>query len=704
MTRVTVTGRGTSHAGAVMGSRAAPLIIVLFVLALGVLSPSRPAGAGPRGEPPRSVREALERGSALGFDRVLFVKRHPGRFPHMCDQYYGSFARPGGGLFVLEDVWGEPRAADLLGGRLPEGSFLSPELSPDGARVLFAYARERKDAGQGAIWTPEVCFHVYRVNIDGTGLEQLTDGPHDDFDPCWLSDGRIAFISTRRGGFCRCGDRPVPAYTLHVMEADGSGIRRISHHETNEWHPALLADGRLVYTRWDYVDRHTNLAHSLWVTGPDGSGPAALFGNYNFDRRPWGEWCPRPIPGSSKLVAVAGAHHGYAIGSLILVDPVKGSDGSRPVTRLTPDVPFPEAEGWPQSAYTTPYPLGESVFLAAHSPSWSTRDAAHSVTMGLCLIDASGSRVLLYRDPEISSLDPIPVLPRPAPGTWVPEARAVAGGEGELLLLDVYRSTEPIPRGSIRELRVIQILPKSTYRNDHPKVSAAKQVSARWLVGTAPVEEDGSAYFRAPAGVPLLFQAVDSDGLAYQGMRTVTYLQPGERRACIGCHEPRNTAPPAAAPLAARRPPSALVPGPEGSRPFSYAKLVQPVLDRLCVSCHGEREPAGGVRLTGDFTAASGPHTESYRSLARKSLVTWFDSINGSEWLPRTYPGELGARKSRLIDLLRRGHEGVVLERADLERLALWIDLNVPFYGAYEEAHVAAQREGREVREEEILQ
>lgn len=262
-------------------------------------------------------------------------------------------------------------------------------------------------------------------------------------------------------------------------------------------------------------------------------------------------------------------------------------------------------------------------------------------------------------------------------------------------------------RGAVKELRIVEILPKSTFRNDEPRISAARQVSARFLLGTVPVEEDGSAYFRAPAGVPLYFQAVDPDGMAYQSMRTITYLQPGERRTCIGCHEPRNTAPPNRAPLAARRKPSLIKPGPDGTKPFSYPRLVQPVLDRHCVSCHGggesEGKPAGGVVLTGDFTRSTESHTASYRSLARRDLVPWFDSINGTEWLPRTYPGELGARVSKLMALIRGGHGGAKLEREDLERLAIWIDLNVPFYGAYEPRHVAAQREGRAVPLEEIL-
>lgn len=666
----------------------------------------------------RVVRSLAFCNPLLDFDRLLFVKRHPGRFAHMCDQYYGTYARPGGGVFLLEDVWTMPRARSLVQEQLPLGSFLSPDLSYDGTTVLFAYCRvpdaqaaasfepiycRDADALRHARWTAEVRYHLYRVRLDGTDLQQLTDGAHDDFDPCWLPSGQIAFISTRRGGYCRCGGRPVPSYTLHRITADGTDLRRLSHHETNEWHPAVAGDGRLLYTRWDYVDRHTNLAHSLWSTLPDGTDPVAVFGNYNHDRKPWGEWHPQPIRGSHKLLAVAGAHHGYAFGSLVLIDPARGSDGLASVTRLTPDVPFPEAEGWPTAAFTTPLPLSETYYLAAYSPAWSTRDARHRVPQGLYLLDAFGNRELLYRDPAISSLDPIPLRPRPRPPVCTETAHP-GSGEGEFLVLNVrgggpYASTTPI-----QGLRIIQVLPKTTFRSDDPKVSAAQQVSARFLVGTVPVEADGSAYFKAPAGVPLYFQTVAADGLAEQTMRTITYLQAGARRSCIGCHEPRHTAaPPGPVPLAARRPASVPEPGPNGSRPFSYPRLVQPVLDRYCVRCHNPNDLAGRMSLSGRYTAASLPHSESYRSLTSRERVGWFNSSSGSEWLPVTPAGQFGARNSLLIPKLLQGHHGLRLDPESLGRLALWVDLNVPFYGTYEPAHVAAQRAGQAVPLEEIL-
>jgi hypothetical protein len=641
-----------------------------------------------------AVRDMALSNPLLDFDRLLFIKRRPGVFGHMCDQYYGSLARPGGGLFVLENLGGDFRARDLVGGRLPSGSFLSADLSYDGRQIVFAYTRFAGSAKPQWLWSPEVSYQLYTINVDGTGLRQLTDGPYDDIHPRWLPDGGIAFISTRRGGYCRCGARPVPTYTLHRVQPDGSGLMRLSHHETNEWTPAVMNDGRLVYTRWDYVDRHTNLAHSLWTTQADGSNPAVLFGNYNFLKKPWGLWLPEAVPGCDKILAIAGAHHGYAEGSLVLINPNRGQDGLEPLERLTPDVPFPEAEGWPTRNYASATPLSEDYYLVAYSPAWSARSNLFQVPLGLYLQDRWGHRELLYRDPAIASMCPIPLRPRPRPVARPFDARPGEPQTGCFLLLSVYRSTELFPSGIIRALRIIQILPKTTIVADVPRVSSARQVSARYLLGTVPVEADGSAYFAAPAGVPLYFQAVDAEGMAVQSMRSVAYVQPGETLSCVGCHEPRSTSPPNAAPLAALRPPSAIAPGPDGTRPFSYPRLVQPILDKHCVRCHGNAKADGGIRLTGEFTKASGEHSESYRALATRKLVHWFDSINGGEWVPRTYPGKFGARASRLIELLKKGHYDAKLSADELSRLCLWIDLNVPFYGVYEPAQVAEQRKG----------
>jgi cytochrome c553 len=273
---------------------------------------------------------------------------------------------------------------------------------------------------------------------------------------------------------------------------------------------------------------------------------------------------------------------------------------------------------------------------------------------------------------------------------------AALGDEGELVLADVRWSLLGLPEDRpIRQLRVFQILPKeTTHIANQPRIGHANAESARMLLGTVPVEADGSAYFRAPARKPLCFQAVDAAGRAVQGMRSVTYLQPGERRGCVGCHERPGTAPPPRRTLAAGRPPSIIAPGPDGTRPLSFARLVQPVLDRHCVRCHGHEADAKRPLLTGE---PEGPFTRSYNAL--RPFVRWYEWGGQSIAQIVTRPGHQGADESRLLAILAdRAHAPEVrLSAEDRERLCTWLDANVPFYGTYQVEEQQAQREGKAV-------
>ena len=638
----------------------------------------------------------------LDFDKLLFIKRHdPGGPFHMCDQYYGCNARPGGGLFVLLDPFGpEPRLVNLLensvvengrlaGKKLIPGSFLSPEVSFDAKTILFAYSEAK--ARKTYTWNPECCYHIFKVRADGTGLVQLTDGPWDDFDPCFLPNGRIAFISTRRGGYLRCG-RHCPTYAMHSMAPDGSDIIRLSYHETHEWHPSVANDGTLVYTRWDYVDRDTNVAHHIWQCYPDGRDARSYHGNYPVRReaRPWMEMSIRAIPGSHKFVAVTGAHHGNAFGSLVLIDQRLPDDGAMlQLERLTPEVPFPEAEGKPirnYMIYGTPWPLGEDDYLVVYDPKARNR--------GIYWIDRDGNKELLYRDPTISCLSPMPLRPRAKPPE-LPEMTTQASwpkkpterAESEALVLNVYDSDFQWPPGTrVAALRIIELLPKSTPPPNKPRVGVANQTNARAVLGTVPVEPDGSAYFRLPPERLIYFQALDERGMAVQSMRSATYLHPGERLTCRGCHERKRSAPPVGfrPPMALRRPPSTIQPGPEGSNPFNYARLVQPVLDHHCVRCHEEKK---AIDLSG---RPGGLFTRSYNTLAAK-YGFYFHVSNGSiktgiHGGVRVIPGKFGARAAPLLRYLEGDHYGVKLPPEDFRRIVLWLDCNSEFLGAYERA------------------
>jgi len=670
----------------------------------------------------------------LDFDRILFIKRHRPGFNHMCDQYYGINAKPGGGVYVLSDPFGSsPQVRDLLaesvvergrleGTKLEGGSFVAPDLSYNGKTILFAYVecsgdrahQFHTDPARGH-WSPGWCYHVFKVNVDGSGLEQLTDGTWNDFDPCWLPNGRIAFITERRGGYLRCG-RVCPTYTLFDMAADGTDMTCLSFHETNEWHPSVTHDGRIIYTRWDYVDRHGCTAHMPWITTLDGRDSRAVHGNFApRNSRPDMELDIRAIPGSHKFVATAAPHHGQAFGSLVLIDPhVEDDDAMAPLKRITPDVGFPETQGGAQ-VYATAWPLSEGYYLCVYDatmrPGVGFQGGAYLPgNYGIYLLDAFGNRELIYRDPDIACQSPIPLRPSPE-RPLVPEfakrgpetnpavrsdgADGKKPAEGTVALVNVYDSLKPWPEGTkIRELRVLQLLPMTVPSGGPPHETGLRLPSAgdsvvpvRHVLGTVPVEEDGSAHFIVPANKEVFFQALDDRGLAVQSMRSATYLHEGERLVCQGCHEPRHHGPQpyTALPLALRREPSRLKSDVDGSRPFSYPRLVQPVLDRHCVKCHAEHPDKppnlGREPIERKWYA-------SYLSLAPKYGFYSYGSAL------RTTPGAFGARASKLLEILEAGHYDVKLPEEDFHRITLWLDCCSMFYGVYEKEGGEAQLRG----------
>jgi len=709
----------------------------------------------------------------LDFSKLVFSKRVPTSYSHLVMQYFGWRARPGGGLFVLEKPGRSLACRDVTGGKLAGGSVLEPRLSWDARRVVFSFVQvtgEEYDPAQLQNDRDAGFFHVWEVGVDGTGLRQLTSGPYDDLMPAYLPDGGIVFSSTRRRGYARCfGGQFSPrwhVYTLHRMDGDGQNLRCLSFHDTNEWFPAVLPSGLIAYARWDYIDRDAVTHQNLWTTRPDGTNPVALWGNAT--PTPHCSFQVQPIAGTGKLVCTASAHHSITAGSIAVIDPAVARDGQRAVTRITPEIPFPEAEGMSiPEYYEAPWPLGEKYFLVGYSPVplvWEP-GANPAGAVGIYLLDAAGNRELIYRDPAIGSTNPCPLVPRPVPpvipkkGSDLFSGRSLGSAApdplwenspdpffGEVVLMDVYRGLGSVPgsvpRGTIKEVRVVQIFPKTTHVAGAPLIGLAGEENGRAILGTVPVEPDGSARFLVPACKPILFQALDADGLAYQTMRTVTYLQPGETASCTGCHEDRMTAPvrPDVPAMALRRGPSRLAPGPMGGRPFSFVEMVQPVLDRHCVRCHGAKEGAkegsgvvfarpsppsvaSGIAKTTpvpfvapDLTARpEGPFTRSYLALcsdrnfwgegtnstnAAEALVPRFGARNQ---LQRTEPGgRYGARGSRLVALVRKGHYDAKLTPDDLRRLAAWIDLNAIFYGTNDPAGQARQLRGEPVAMPEI--
>lgn len=647
----------------------------------------------------------------LSFEKLLFCKRVPTSYSHLVMQYFGWRARGGGGLFVLERPGCSLDARDLLDGRLSDGNVLEPRLSYDAQRIVFSYVTCRDKAynpnelDHGA---DDGFYHVFEVKCDGTGLRQLSSGPYDDLMPTYLPDGGIAFCSTRRRGHARCfGGQFSPrwhVYTLHRMDADGGNMRILSVHDTNEWFPAVSNAGLILYGRWDYIDRDAVTHQNLWSTRPNGTNPTAVWGNAT--PSPHCTFQAQPIPGSNKIIFTASAHHSITAGSVAILDPSVGNNGQEAITRITPAIPFPEAESRDiREYYASPWPLSEKYFLVSYSPTplvWEP-GANRRNALGIYLLDAAGNRELIYRDLDIGCETPIPWVPRPAPPIFPSTLPDEEPATGEMVVVDVTQGLGRVPRGTIKELRIVQIFPKTTNVANHPPIGLAGEENARAILGTVPVESDGSARFVVPARTPILFQALDADGMAYQTMRSLTYVQPGEQLACIGCHENGMTAPVAHRAMALDRPPSRIQPGQLGGRPFSFVEVVQPVLDRHCVSCHGEKKLEGKLDLRG---MPQQGFTRSYWSLCGNRDVPGADAKTRSAGplVPRfparnqiqvTPPGgAIGARGSRLMHILRKDHYGVKLADDDLRRVAAWIDMNAVFYGVYSAEQQAVQLHG----------
>ncbi|MCX6899300.1 MAG: discoidin domain-containing protein [Verrucomicrobia bacterium] len=664
-----------------------------------------------------AARKLALRNPLLDFNAIVFAKAAPTQFPHMSDQFYGWWSRPGGGVFVLEDFKGPQPKLRCLTSNMPPGSFVRPELSYDGKKVLFAYCRfyphvpELKDKVTKSNLPEDAFYHIYEMNLDGSRRRQLTRGRYDDFDARYLPDGDIVFLSTRKGTFLQCsqantaattgadlpdsyvrcggGDfRPVPVFTLHAMDARGGSLRPLSAFENFEWTPAVAADGRILYTRWDYIDRFNGPFFSLWSTNPDGTNPQLVYGNYTV--RPQVVCEAVPIPNSPKLVFTASAHHSIIGGSLVLLDRNRGTEEAAPIVRLTPEVPFPETEANVGSYYANPFPLAEEHYLVG----WSDRKLPPHCrvdnseqnpvnAMGIYLYDAFGNLNLLHRDPAISSGSPIPVRARARPPARPTTVAAASASEGSFLLQDIYEGLPGVPRGAVKWLRVVGVPPKVQPHMNKPNLGVSREDPGKFLLGTVPVEADGSAYFRVPSGIPVLFQALDADGLALQTMRSLTYVVPNQTLSCVGCHESRDSAPVTArsSPLAARRAPSRLTPGPTGSWPLRYDQLVQPVLDKLCVSCH---RPGSGDIAAAKLDLTSAKSYDNLINFAGKDLHQLAFEKD------RSAIGEMPARKSKLLVLFRsgQGHHDTRLDADSLNRLATWMDLY-----AQRQGHFSDQQE-----------
>jgi len=672
----------------------------------------------------RRLKRAITfKNPAVDFSQILLIDvPYPGA-RHESAHRHGYRTSGKGRLLVVDGLDPDSPVRSLV----PEehaGFLWRPDISFDAEKIVFCLMP-----------VDERSFHLYEVNADGTGFEQLTYGDYDDLDPIYLPDGKLLFNTTRANSYVRCG----PTHHSPVLarcDADGGNIYVISRNCEPDYLPALLPDGRVIYTRWEYTDKEQKRAQSLWTMNPDGTGVSAYWGNQSV----WPDILaePRPIPGTGRIMFTGVGHHMWFHGSIGIIDPAKGMNYPDGLTKVTTEIPWPEVGNGPQEqaetknyrpagypAYKTPYPIGREDFLVS---------IMHPATkkFSLYLMDLQGNRELIYSGRH-NVWHAMPLKPRPGPPVIRDRVAWPEVGpnqeplqDGVLYSANVFEGAPLLPRDKVKHLRVLQIDSKTytpwkkTYQHSGPSISVTQADGVKRILGTTPVESDGSVCFKVPPGRALHFQLLDEHYRCVQTMRSFTGVMPGEIRGCVGCHEGRNSSPVVArGGIAMRRGPLALTPPPWGAgESIGYERFVQPVLDQYCGSCHqGDGEARAKLDLTLRDSKLRDPVYPDQSSQFKEPYVTlvgggnnWYDPVDkkliNKSGLPASISGCLivegysertpealatlepmthMSSASLLIDrAMDEKHIEARMDPESLRRLIGWVDANGPYLGEAE--------------------
>ena len=647
----------------------------------------------------------------------------------------------GGRLRVIEGLGPTAAARTLAPQSGASAAFWRPDLSFDAKNVLFCMRL-----------TNEPTYHLYEMNADGSGVRQITKGAYNDLDPIYIPDGSIAFSTSRCNQYLRCGDSKFRMFILARCDKDGKNIYFISANNEADFTPTLLPDGRILYTRWEYVDREVNRLQSLWTVNPDGTGASAYWGNQSY--WPDMQLNARPIPGTQRVLLHAPGHHNIYDGPLAVIDQAEGMNYPDGVYNLTPHVPWSEVGAGPKDqvfnadfaapacyqAFQTPFPVGKDLFLVSARTGEGTvlaRDPKPAL-FKLYLMDYDGNMELLYSGAH-NLLHAQPVRARTRPNVITSKVkwpgkmqRPDQEPDGVLLYsADVCEGTS-IPRGLVKALRVMEISSvtysdcagwRSSMRESEPYRNAGAVPMQAWqlpgspaisflydegpkrVLGTVPVEKDGSVYFRIPAVRSVYFQLLDEQGRCLQTMRSFTHGMPGEIRGCVGCHETRRDSPiPSTASLAMRRGVSQPTPPPWGDATVSFPRFVQPTLDRHCIRCHGGKEPKAGLDLTHRAEperTVSWPYVLLVFGQNPKSLDESVEKTIAGPLFPyHAYPNPAWkvvsqdtvvppmtalSYKSKLVRYATSGkHHEVKVSPEEETRLVAWVDALCPYLGLEE--------------------
>jgi len=614
--------------------------------------------------------EALLANPLLDFDRLLLIKRRGNL--GLPQNWQGNCVMRGGfdnEIAVLSPVSPDGELTTLY---RPESSrFVGDvDLHWDAERLLFSMPVENKR------------YEVFEIGVGGAGLRQVTPSEPDidNYDACYLPDDRIIYDSTScfQGVPCVGGGSQVA--NLHIMNPDGTGIRRLCFDQDHDWCPTVTNDGRVMFTRWEYSDTPHYFTRVVMRMNPDGTNQMALYGSNSY--WPNSTFYARPIPDHpSKFVGIISGHHGVPrMGELIIFDPALGQHEADGVVQRIPGYgqkvePIIRDQlvnsSWPR--FLHPYPLSEKYFLTAcqlnaESP-W-----------GIYLVDVFDNIVPICVEPGVAMLEPVPLRKTQRPRV-IPDRIDTRRKDAVVHLSDVYMGggLAGVPRGTVKQLRLFAFDYGYHGLANHTYIGIEGPWDVHRILGTANVESDGSSAFRIPANTPIAVQPLDADGKALQLMRSWFVAMPGENLSCVGCHERTTDAPPTQQTLAAGKSPQTIQAwfGPE--RGFSFDREVQPMLDRYCVGCHNG-DTYRGQKLS-DLRQDNTPtFSRAYQVLQK--YVRRPGPESDYHMFP---PAEYHADTSPLVQLLAKGHYGVRLPREAYERLYTWIDLNVPYFGTWHE-------------------
>ncbi|MCX7045649.1 MAG: SUMF1/EgtB/PvdO family nonheme iron enzyme [Candidatus Sumerlaeota bacterium] len=636
--------------------------------------------------------QALIENPALDFDRLLIVKRNAGALGLPQNwQSNSSLKRSGfdNEIAIFSPFRPNEGIATLC--KPDGGRFVGDvDLHFDGDRMLFSSLDARSR------------WQVFEIKLDGSGLRQVTPGDQPDvdaYDACYLPNGKILFSSTAQftGVPCVFGGSHVSM--IYSMDADGKGIRQLCFEQDHDWCPVPLNNGRVLYARWEYADTPHSQTRFLFHMNPDGTEQMEYYGSNSY--WPNSIFYARAIPGHpTKVVAVISGHHGVPrMGELVIFDPAQGRNEANGAVQRIPGFgqkvePIIKDQlvnaSWPK--FLHPYPLSEKYFLVACQPT------AQSL-WGIYLVDVFDNMLMLREEPKYALLEPIPVRPTPKPPV-IPDKVDLSRKDALIYVQDIYAGPglKGVPRGSVKKLRVF------TYHFAYQGMGGLIGVlgmDGPWdikrIMGTVPVEEDGSCYFRVPANTPVAVQPLDAEGKAMQLMRSWMTAMPGETLSCAGCHERQNSAPSGRRPQALASAPAEITPWLWPTRGFSYPREVQPVLDKYCISCHnGESRPDGktipslrGDKMITDFASTmpgtggkrggkfSVSYAELHRYVRRPGIESDYHLLT---------PLEFHADTTELVRMLRKGHHGVQLDAEAWNRLITWIDLNTEYHGTWTDA------------------